>query len=234
MKINVPINDAIQILKERLSDLKSYNFNAEVWKGRTDLDLKQIFGITGDQWLQMYKVDFHTYISADKARVLQQGIQTAEGLLISYIKYIEDYSKIESQKPQPARFDYEENYKTLLSEWNSLVPVHNSLQEKYSNQVSENKRLKDNTIQLDNVSLKKLLTALKNLPAGQVVGIIAVVFTLLAGSFAIGRLVERTSANNDLFDIRAENKTLKEDNIKLQTQIDSKKATIKLLPADKR
>ena len=53
MKIQIPKDQAIKILQDRLDELNNFDlynkFNPKVWKDRTILDLKQIFGVLGDQ-----------------------------------------------------------------------------------------------------------------------------------------------------------------------------------------
>ena len=45
MRLLIDKNKAIQILKDRIADIDSFNFNPEAWKERSVLDLKEIFPV---------------------------------------------------------------------------------------------------------------------------------------------------------------------------------------------
>lgn len=243
MQLLIPIDQAISILKKRIQDLTAYDFNTKVWKGKTILDIKQIFGPLSDQWLQISAIHFDTLIESQKVQKLQEGKQAAEGLIKSYIEFIEQYSKIAAQRSQIKEQGFEDKYYGLLGEYNkqaeeylSLMKKHGALLEEHgtlSNQLEEseftNQTLLDNTIRLDNITLKRLWTVIQNLPTKQVLAITSVFIGLLFGAFAFGRFIERTSANNDLFDLKSETKEQKNSIQKLQNQIDSEKITIKFL-----
>ena len=173
---------------------------------------------------------------------MQEGRQAAAGLLNSYIEFIEDYSqiKLEQQKVQDQTF--KEQYNSLSQKWNSLVSDYNSLMKKYEAIIDQNEkvaneleteknekqRLIDNTLQLENITLKRLWTGVQNLPTKQVIAIVTIFLGILIGSFSLGRLVERTGANNELFDLKTDNKELESDKQKLENQINIQKTTIKL------
>ena len=97
MKLRLPKSDAIRIIQNRLKDLNAFDFDAKVWKDRTLIDIKQIF-FTLDQWLQVYNIEFHTYIDSEKRKVLEQGKITAKKLLESYIDFINDHSAIQENQ----------------------------------------------------------------------------------------------------------------------------------------
>lgn len=90
----------------------------------------------------------------------------------------------------------------------------------------EIERIKSQTIQLDNVSFKKLWTALFNLPTGQLIGVFSTFGALLGCAFTLGTLYERTSANNELFDLRNSQKQIQEQNEKTKFSYDSLRRTI--------
>ena len=53
MKLNIPAEKAIKILRDRLSEIDGYGFNPKAWKDRTENDLREIFPIGSMQWLQV-------------------------------------------------------------------------------------------------------------------------------------------------------------------------------------
>jgi hypothetical protein len=233
MKLEIPKDQAIKILKDRLRDLTAYDFNAKVWKDRTVLDLKQIFGILGEQSMQVSFIHFDTPIQSEKAKTLREAKLAALGLLNSYIDYIEEYSKVAIQQKENKDQSFEQKYYNILKEWNEFVPKYNLLLkdheaslEKAQSLSVENKRLIDNTLQLDNVTLKRLWTGVQSLPTKQVIVIISVFISILIASFLIGRLVENTSSKNDLFDLKTETTDLQKENKNLQNQIGTQKETI--------
>ena len=52
------------------------------------------------------------------ARLLQEGRQAASGLLNSYIDFIEQYSKIATQRKQIQENGFEQKYYQLLADYN--------------------------------------------------------------------------------------------------------------------
>ena len=171
--------------------------------------------------------------------MLKEGKATDKKLIESYIAFIGDYSKIAEAKKVISEEDYEQKYYALLKEWNDLVPGYNEVVKKYELQLEtsegllqdietrdiEINRIKTETIQLDNVSFKKLWTALFNLPAGQLIGILSTLMVLLISSFSLGTLYERTSSNNVLYDLRNSNKELNLQNEKLKYSLDNLKSS---------
>ena len=235
MKLKIPPEHAIKILQERISDIDNYNFNSKAWKDKTENDLREIFPLGSMQWLQVSQIRFETFITAEKAKALAEGKETAKQLISSYIDFIKQYSKIAEQKQIIKEKDYEQKYFDLLKEWNELVPGYNELIAKYDDQLTtsegllesietkdqELERIKSETIQLDNVSFKKLWTALINLPTGQLIGVFSFFVALIIGAFSIGTLYQKTSANNELFDLRNSQKELKEEIKKVNFSYDS-------------
>lgn len=244
MNLKISADQAIQILQARFREIDAYSFNPKAWKDRTENDLREIFPLGSMQWLQISQIQFDTFVTSEKAKVLAEGKDTAKQLIASYIDFIQQYSQIAQQKQIIKEKDYEEKYYDLLKEWNELVPGFNELIRKYDDQLTssegllqtieakdtEIERIKSETIQLDNVSFKKLWTALFNLSTGQLIGIFSTFAALLIGTFSLGTLYERTSANNELFDIRNTQKQTQEQNEKIKFSYDSlkKATTIKL------
>lgn len=230
MKLNLSADQAVKILEDRIAEIEVYGFDSKVWKARTVLDLREIFPIGSMQWLEVSHITFETYIDSSKAKVMREGKQTAKKLLNSYIEFIKDYSKVTEVKKVITEKSYEQQYSELLTKWNSLVPEYNQLLENNESQLDINNgylqeievrnkeidRIKKETIQIDNVSFKKLFQAFFNLPAGQLFGLIASILIILGVAFTIGTIVEKTNSNNELFDLRKSNNQAEEKIEKLK------------------
>jgi regulator of replication initiation timing len=228
MKIQLPKDETIKILKDRLSDINSFDFNTKVWKDRTILDLKQIFGVLSDQWLQISAIHFDTIIDSQKAQKLREGKETAKGLLKAYINYIEEYSKIEAQRSVINEKRFEDKFYSLLKEHNEQggnllksLKDQGDLLDENETLTLENQSLRDNTLQLDNVSLGKLWTGIQNLPTKQIWTLVTIGVGIIAASFTLGQQFERISTKADTFEIKKENANLKINNQTLQKSLDS-------------
>lgn len=225
MRLLIPADQAIQILQVRLADIDSYNFNPKAWKDRTENDLREIFPLGSIQWLQVSQIKFDTFVTSEKSKVLTEGKETARQLISSYIDFIDQYSKIAEQKQVIKEKDYEQKYIDLLKDWNDLVPGYNDLIQKYDDQLTsseglletieakdiEIERIKSETIQLDNVSFVKLTKAFFNLPIWQIVTTFSAIIAIIVGSFGLGSVYQKNDDNNEMFDIKTENNTLKEE-----------------------
>lgn len=225
MKLLIPADQAIQILKARLADIDNYNFNAKAWKDRTENDLKEIFPLGSMQWLQVSQIQFDTFVTSEKAKVLADGKDTARQLISSYIDFIDQHSKIAEQKQVIREKDYEQKYLDLLKERNELVVGYKELIKKYNAEMnsseellhiietkdSEIKRIKSETIQLDNVSLSKLTKAFFNMPVGKIVTLLSIIISIIVGLFVLGSVYQKNEDNNKMFDLKTENNKLKNE-----------------------
>jgi hypothetical protein len=242
MEIKIPTEQAIKILRDRLGEIDGYGFNPKAWKDRTENDLREIFPLGSMQWLQISSINFDTFVTSEKTKVLAEGKDTAKKLIASYIEFIREYSITAEEKQIIKDKDFEQKYYDLLKKWNDLVPGYNELIKKHDDQLTtaqglleaiqtrdqEIERIKSETIQLDNVSFKKLSTALFSLPTGQLIGVFSTFGALLIGAFTLGTLYERTSSNNELFDLRNSQKQMQEQNEKIKYSYDSLRRTITL------
>jgi hypothetical protein len=242
MKLKIPTEQAIKILLGRLAEIDGYGFNPKAWKDRTENDLREIFPLGSMQWLQISSINFDTFVTSEKTKILSEGKDTARKLIASYIEFIGEYSKTAEEKQIIKDNDFEQKYYELLKKWNDLVPGYNELIKKYDSQLTtsqgqledlnirdqEIERIKSESIQLDNVSFKKLWTALFNLPTGQLIGIFSTFVALLIGAFTLGTLYERTIANNELFDLRNSQKQMQKQNETTKFSYDSLRRTITL------
>jgi len=157
MKLFVDKTEAVQLLKDRIADLDKYEFIPKVWKDRTILDVKQIFGQTSDQWLQVSGIHFETFIVSEKQHALQEGKNTARQLLNSYMKYIEEYSAIEGKRKAIEEDNYKNKYRQLLSEWNEFVPQYNELMKEHEQIQNYNESLEVKIQELESQITEKEL-----------------------------------------------------------------------------
>lgn len=225
MKLLIPKDKAIQILQDRISGLYAYDFNAEAWKERTVLDLKEIFPIGSTQYLKIQFLRFDTYVVADKHKVLLEAQKTAEQVLKSYIEFINEYSKVAEERIVIKEKDFETKYYELLKERNEIVTEYNGLIKNYEEQLDTNSELLDQaenlnnqietirreTIQIDNVSFSKLSKAFFNLPIWQIVATFSVIVAIIVGVFGLGSIYQKNEDNNQIFDYKTEIKTLKDE-----------------------
>lgn len=225
MKLLIPTDKAIQILQDRISGLYAYDFNAEAWKERTVLDLKEIFPRGSTQYIKIQFLRFNTLVVADKRKVMLEAQKTAEQILKSYIEFINEYSKVAEEKNVIKEKDFETKYYELLKERNDVVTDYNGLLKNHEELLDTNSELLDqaenlnnqidtirrDTIQIDNVSFSKLLKAFFNLPLWQIVATISLVATVIIGVFGLGRIYQKNEDNNQLFDYKTEIKTLKDE-----------------------
>jgi hypothetical protein len=149
MKLQIDKDRAIKILEDRLRDLNSFDFDPKVWKDRTILDVKQIFGQLSDQWLQVNSIHFDTFVVSDKQKKLQEGKSTARKLLNSYIDFIKEHSSIQQEKAQIEEETFRQKYRELLNDWNEFVPQYNSLLEEHKNVQEETASLYDKVAELE-------------------------------------------------------------------------------------
>ncbi|RXK60738.1 hypothetical protein ESA94_09755 [Lacibacter luteus] len=128
---------AISILQDRIREVNAYNFDPQVWKNRTQLDVQQIFGRYCEQWLQVGQLYFDTYIVSEKQKKMAEGKATAIKLLQSYIEYINQTTAIAAQQRQESEELYKQKYSKLLGEWNEFVPQYNQLLKDHDNLIEQ-------------------------------------------------------------------------------------------------
>lgn len=239
MNLKIPQNKAIQILRQRISDLSEYNFNPKAWKDKTENDLREIFPIGSMQWLQISTIQFDTFITNDKQRVLQEGKDTGQRLLNSYIDFIQNYSEIAEQKQLITETNFQEKYNKLLLEWNELVPQWNVLLKRHQITLTESEakneqienlnteidQINNNTVQFDNISVGKVLKAIKNLPFGQLITVVGFFVAILIGSFKLGLMYQENNMNSTNFQLNKTNE---------QSQELIKEKIIKLIVSNKK
>ena len=225
MKLLIPKDKAIQILQDRISGIYAYNFNAEAWRERTVLDLKEIFPPGSTQYVKIQFLRFDTFVVSDKHRVMVEAQQTAEQILKSYIEFIDEYSKVAEEREIITEKNFETKYYELLKDRNEIVSDYNELIKNYEEQLDTTSGLLDqkenllnqidtirkDTIQIDNVSFSKLSKAFFNLPIWQIVTTFSVIIAIIIGMFGLGSVYQKNEDNNQIFDYKTEIKTLKDE-----------------------
>lgn len=236
MKLLIPKDKAIQILQDRISGLQVYDFNAEAWKERTVLDLKEIFPRCSTQYLKIQNLRFDTFVVAEKRKVMLEAQKTATQILKSFIEFINEYSKVAEERNVIKEKDFETKYYELLKERNEIVTDYNGLLKNYEKQLDTNLELLDQeenlnnqidtirreTIQIDNISFNKLIKAFFNLPIWQIVTAISIIVAVIVGVFELGSIYQKNEDNNQIFDYKTENNTLKSER-----EINNKSLSIK-------
>ena len=99
-ELQINQSDAIRILKNKLLELESDNFNGKVWEDRTVLDIEQIFGKYCQQRFQVSSIHLGIYEKFNNKEKLRDGKRTAHQLIASYIDYIIQYSSPQSNVPE--------------------------------------------------------------------------------------------------------------------------------------
>jgi hypothetical protein len=236
MKLLIPKDKAIQILQDRISGLQVYGFNAEAWKERTVLDLKEIFPRCSTQYLKIQNLRFATFVVAEKRKVMLEAQKTTTQILKSFIEFINEYSKVAGERNVIKEKDFETKYYELLKERNEIVTDYNGLLKNYEKQLDTNSELLDQeenlnnqidtirreTIQIDNISFNKLIKASFNLPIWQIVTAISIIGAVIVGVFGLGSIYQKNEDNNQIFDYKTENNTLKSER-----EINNKSLSIK-------
>ena len=223
MKLLLHKDKAIKIIEDRIAGIHEYNFNAEAWKERTVLDLKEIFPPGSMQFLKIEFLRFDTFIEANKAKVMAETKLTAEEILKSYIEYIKEHSKVAEEKKIVTEKDYEVKYFEILKDWNELVTEFNKMIKDYGEQLDKSEdllsstenltnqieTLKKETIQIDNITFSQLSKAFYNLPIWQIITIFSIFIAIIVGVFGLGSLYKEIADNNLIYDYRIENTELK-------------------------
>lgn len=243
MKLLVTKEKAIQILQDRISELHKYNFNPEAWKERTVLDLKEIFPSGSSQYIKIQFLNFNTFVTLEKTKVFNETKKNAEDILKSYISFIEEYSRVAEEREIIKEKNFEEKYFELLEERNQIVRDCNNMISDYDKSIDERsilinenedlkeqiQKIKDETIQIDNVSFKKLTQAFFNLPILQIVSAFSIIIAIIIGVFQLATVFEKNSNNATIFDLKTELHKKNEDFLKAEEIIKNNQIEIENL-----
>lgn len=227
MEIKIPAEKAIEILKKRQSELFQYNFESNVWKGKTENDLSIIFGPLSEQKLQINKIRFISQFSETRNSTLENGKKQANGFIDSFIEQIEYYSEIKNQERNEQENNFEKKNTELEKEIKSLKANYNVLSNEIENLNSEltiksNKiiALQNNTVQLNDISLKKIFNLISHLPISQLIGSISILLGVVGFSFYLGTLIQENSNKTDNFNYNKSISELNDSVKKLNEQVE--------------
>lgn len=225
MKLRIPSKDAIEILSKRKSEIRQSNFDPTVWKGKTENDLKEIFDLGDFKWTQINQIRFSTVLPEKKYEVFEKGRKQAEDFMQSYIEQIQNYSEIESrQTSENEKYFEEENLRlnqelsSTLHSSNVLLSERNDLIEQINLNNQTINHLKNNTVQLDKITLNKLFSLIKNLPLTQSIGLFSTFFAIIGFTFYLGNIVKENSYLKDDFNKQKEIDSLKQKNKSLENE----------------
>lgn len=198
MKLKIPKEKAIEILKKRKSELNSTDFEPSVWKATTENDCREIFDGMDFKWLNISQINFTTPFSQEKYAVMEEGKTEANKFIDSFIQQINEYAVIEQMKAVERENYYEKEYKELeqqtthiIAQTNELIKDQNKYLDELKEQDAEIERLNRETVQLSNISLSKLFKLIGNLTLVQSIGFVTTFIGIISFAIYCGTLSTR-------------------------------------------
>lgn len=226
MQLKIPTVKAIEILEKRKSELGTFDFEPKVWKGKTENDLREIFDGFDTKWLQISQINFDTPFSDMKYEVLEKGKKQANQYLESYIEQIKEYSEIQNLQHEENENYFENQNRALKNQLSEAISSANIILEDRTQILSElndkNKEvtnLKENTVQLSEITINKLFGLLKNLPIGQIAALFGSIFAIIGFAFYFGTLIQEKSNMDNEFELREKLNNSKNLNQNLENNI---------------
>ena len=226
MKLNIPTEKAIEILEKRKSEINSYDFEPKVWKDKTENDLREIFDGFDTKWMQISQLSFTTPFSDMKYDVLEKGKKQATQYLDAYIEQIIEYTSIEASVTDESEKYYENENKILkkqisesISSTNYILDERNGVLTELNEKNNEIKNLKENTVQLSEITLNKLLGLLKNLPIGQFIALLGSFFAIIGFAYYFGTVIQEKANMDNEFELREKLSEYKNQKKELNTKI---------------
>jgi hypothetical protein len=226
MELKIPSKKAIEILEKRKAEINGVSFEPKVWKGKTENDLREIFDGFDTKWLQISQITFDTPYSEMKYEIREKGKKQAIQYIESYIEQIEEYTAIKVNAKEEDERYFENENKSLKKQISEAVSSSNYILEDRNGILSElnekNKQvenLKQNTVQLSEITINKLFGLLKNLPLGQVVALFGSFFAIIAFAFYFGTLIQGKSNMDSEFELRNKLDNSETQNQELKTKV---------------
>ena len=233
MNLKVPKNKAIAILEKRKSEIYKPGFESKVWQGTVEEDLKAIFGFLDSRWLKVSQIRFDSNIESEKINVFETARKHASRFMDTFIEQIEEYSTIKEDAEIESEAVYKNKYrgsqqeiKQILNQLEEAIRIANENFQEVKKQDAEIIRLRNNTVQLEDITLKKLFNLLGNLPIKQIAVLISIVFGVLAFAGWLGALIEKGTNRSISVEIREEVQQLKKTNSDANETILDLKKTI--------
>lgn len=226
MELKIPKHKAIEILEKRKSEIGIIGFEPKVWKHTTEDNLKEIFGGLDFKWSQINSISFSSPYSEVSSNVFVSGKIQAKKYLDSYIEQINDFTEIQNNlNEEKERFFEQENKNLrsqlieLISSSNKNLGERNELLSEINAKNIEIKKLKENTVQLTEITLNKLFGLIKNLPIGQAIGLFSALFGIIGFSYWIGTTIKENSFLKSEYELQTKINELKLDQQKSENNI---------------
>ncbi len=226
MRLKIPKKQAIAILEKRKSEIYRADFEPKVWKGTTESDLREIFDGMDFKWLNISQIQFETPFSDKKANVLAKGKEQAEKFMNSFIEQIEEYSKIaETKSIEREKYFESENdnlraqISELISKVSGLIDDKNELLGELNEKDTKIEDLEKNTVQLTDITLKKIFGLIGNLPVGQTVGLFTTLLGIIGFTFYLGTLLEKNNHDSQQLDNKVKIEVLKKEKEKVEENL---------------
>ncbi|MDD2674135.1 hypothetical protein [Flavobacterium petrolei] len=246
MELKIPKDKAIEILEKRKNEIGLSGFEPQVWKHTTEDNLKEIFGKLDFKWTQISGISFSSPYSEVSSSVFEKGKLQAKKYLDSYIEQISEFTEIQNSLVEEKERFFEQENKNLKSRLIEVISSSNKNLKDWNELLSginakniEIKKLRENTVQLNEITVNKLLGLIKNLPIGQTIGLLTVLFGIIGFSYWLGTTIKENSflkseyelqtkineldfdkqkLDNNLFKLKTENNNLKQQIEKLDNK----------------
>jgi hypothetical protein len=226
MELKIPKDKAIEILKKRKGEIDLIGFEPKVWKHTTEDNLKEIFGGLDFKWTQISDISFSSPYSEISSSVFDKGKLQAKKYLDSYIEQISEFTEIQNSLVKEKERFFEQENKNLKSRLIEVVTNSNKKLEDCNELLFdinakniEIKTLKENTVQLNEITLNKLLGLIKNLPIRQAIGLFTVLFGIIGFSYWLGTTIKANSLLKSEYELQAKINELNFDKQKLDNNI---------------
>ena len=121
-----------------------------------------------------------------------------------------------------------------ISNANFILEDRNELLSDLNSKNVEIKSLRQNTVQLDEITLNKLFGLIKNLPIGQTIGLFTIFFGIIGFAFWFGTTLKENSFLKNEYELERKINTLNSDKEKMDNEIYKLKAENNTLKTEKR
>ena len=226
MQLKIPKDKAIEILEKRKSEIDQYGFEPKVWKHTTEDNLKEIFGGLDFKWSQISSISFSSPFSDSSGIAMSNGKNQARKYLDSYIEQIKEFTDIQNNLiEENEKFFVKENKNLknqlteVLTNANIILNDNNEILTELNAKNAEIKSLKENTVQLNEITLNKLFGLIKNLPIGQTIGLITTLFAVIGFSYWLGVTVKENSFLKSEYELQNKINQLNSEKEKLENNI---------------
>ncbi|AIG30890.1 hypothetical protein IA01_10625 [Flavobacterium psychrophilum] len=180
-----------------------------------------------------------------KYEILEKGKKQADQFLESYIEQIEEYSKIEKKKLEESEEYFKIENSKLVSDYNKLLNdaklIEIEKNQFLKNVESQNQKiqsLEKNTVQLTDITIKKIVMLISHLPISEVITFISIFLAIIGFSFWIGTTVQENLNKNEQFNsnkiISTQSDSIKDLKIVLKSTVLEKQNIKKQLDSIKR